>query len=385
MVTSIRRSTISVAVIFFINGMVFSNWIPRISEVRDRMGVSNSGLGISLLGGGFGGFLGSLFVARVVRRLRTRSVVVFASIFIAGLVPLVAVVPNPATFLLLLTATGFADVQNDVAFNAQGVMIQTRLGRPIMQRLHGAWSLGMVIGGGTGWLMSALEVPLGLHLVGSSIVMLSAVAWAVRGLLPTDDPHNEEEIIAPDVKQRAALRVTFAIGLMGLALAVIESLPNEWSSVVLNDVFHAGRWKAAGTAVFAAFMLIGRLSGDHVVMRLGSRRAFTTGVWVCLWSSILLAIAPATAVAFVAYAGWGLGVSVLFPQLYELAAKLPGLSAAHGLGAMTFGQRLGFLAASGSVGAIADLSNFRVTLFGFTAVATLIVFSARRQTSVGAR
>lgn len=375
-----RRSTVSVALIFFINGMVFSNWVPRISEVRDRMGVSNSSLGISLLGGGLGGFIGSLLVARVVRELRSKTVVVVATAALAGLIPLVAVVPNPATLLLLLTATGFADVQNDVAFNAQGVMIQTRLRKPIMQRLHGLWSLGMVVGGATGLAMSALDVGLGLHLVVVSILMLAAVAWAVGGLLPTDDPH-EAEIVKPDTRVRTAFGVTVAIGFMGLALAVIESLPNEWSSVVLNDVFDAGRWKAAGTAVFAAFMLAGRLSGDHVVMRLGSRRTFDAGVWACLASALLLAIAPVTAVAFVAYAGWGLGVSVLFPQLYEIAAKLPGLSAAHGLGAMTFGQRLGFLVASGSVGAIADLTNFRVTLFGLTALATMIVFIARRRTS----
>lgn len=375
-----RRSTVSVALIFFINGMVFSNWVPRISEVRDRMGVSNSSLGISLLGGGLGGFIGALLVARVVRELRSKTVVVVATAALAGLIPLVAVVPNPATLLLLLTATGFADVQNDVAFNAQGVMIQTRLRKPIMQRLHGLWSLGMVVGGATGLAMSALDVGLGLHLVVVSILMLAAVAWAVGGLLPTDDPH-EAEIVKPDTRVRTAFGVTVAIGFMGLALAVIESLPNEWSSVVLNDVFDAGRWKAAGTAVFAAFMLAGRLSGDHVVMRLGSRRTFDAGVWACLASALLLAIAPVTAVAFVAYAGWGLGVSVLFPQLYEIAAKLPGLSAAHGLGAMTFGQRLGFLVASGSVGAIADLTNFRVTLFGLTALATMIVFIARRRTS----
>jgi len=380
-VPSVRRSTISVALIFFINGMVFSNWVPRISEVRDRMGISYSSLGISLLGGGLGGFLGSLLVARVVRKLRSQTVVMVATIFIAGLIPLIAVVPNPVTLLLLLTATGFADVQNDVAFNAQGVMIQTRLGKPIMQRLHGMWSLGMVVGGATGLAMSALDVGLGIHLSIVSALMLATVAWAVGGLLPTDDPHDEE-VVGPDGRGRTDLAVTVAIGSMGLALAVIESLPNEWSSIVLNDVFDAGRWKAAGTAVFAAFMLAGRLSGDHVVIRLGSRRTFVTGVWVCLFSAVLLAIAPVTAVAFVAYAGWGLGVSVLFPQLYEIAAKLPGLSAAHGLGAMTFGQRLGFLVASGSVGALADLTNFRVTLFGLTALATLIVFVARRRTSV---
>lgn len=374
-----RRSTVSVALIFFINGMVFSNWVPRISEVRDRLGVSNSGLGISLLGGGLGGFLGSLLVARVVRKLRSKTVVVVATVVLAGLIPLIAVVPNSLALLLLLTAAGFADVQNDVAFNAQGVMIQSRVGKPIMQRLHGMWSLGMVTGGATGLAMSALDVGLGIHLVAVSLVMLAAVAWAVGGLLSSDDPHDDNAHAGASA--RTAFGVTVAIGFMGLAVAIIESLPNEWSSVVLNDVFDAGRWKAAGTAVFAVFMLIGRLGGDHVVMRLGSRRTFDTGVCLCVGSALLLAFAPVTAVAFIAYAGWGLGVSVLFPQLYEIAARLPGLSAAHGLGAMTFGQRLGFLVATGAVGALADLTNFRVTLFGLTAVATLIVFSARRQTS----
>lgn len=377
-----RRSTLSVGLIFFVNGMVFSNWIPRISEVRDRLGVSNSGLGISLLGGGLGGFVGSLLVARIVRRLGSRTVVLVSSIALAGVVPLIAVVPNSVGLLLVLTATGFGDLQADVAVNAQGVMVQSRLGRPIMQRLHGMWSLGTVVGGSTGWVMSALDVSLGWHLLGVSCVMLVGIGWSVRGLLPEDEVHVE----APSANggRRRALALTVTIGLMGLSVAIMEAVPNEWSSVVLNDVFEAGRWKAAGTAVFATFMLLGRLSGDHVVMRLGSRRTFETGVLMCLGSAILLAVAPATIVAFIAYASWGLGVSVLFPQLYETAAKLPGLSAARGLGAMTFGQRLGFLVAAGAVGAIADLTNFRVTLFGLTAVAAAVVLIARRRTSTHA-
>jgi hypothetical protein len=120
-------------------------------------------------------------------------------------------------------------------------------------------------------------------------------------------------------------------------------------------------------------------------MALGSRRTFTAGVAVCVGAAGLLAVAPVTAVAFVAYAAWGLGVSVLFPQLYEVAAKLPGLSAARGLGAMTFGQRLGFLVASGAVGAIADLTNLRAAMIGLTAVATLILISARGRTAQRAR
>jgi len=379
-VPSLTRSTWSVGAVFFVNGFVFSNWIPRINEVRDRLGVSNSGLGLALLGGGLGGFVGSLLVARVVTRVRTRTVVLVASLLMAALVPLVAVVPNAFVLLVLLTLLGFNDVQNDVAFNAQGVMIQSRIGTPIMQRLHGTWSLGMVVGGGTGWLASAADVSLGLHLLLAAAFMVIVVLLAVPGLLAADDPpepHAGEEGSQPAGMAR---RFALAIGAMGFGLALLEGMPNDWSSVVLTDVFEAGRMKGAGTSVFAAAMLLGRLTGDHVSMAVGGRRMFTAGTWMCVAGSVILALAPATAFAFVAYALWGLGISVLFPQLYEIAARLPGIPAARGLGAMTFGQRLGFLSSAVVVGFLADLTNFRVTLFAVATAAALLVLGARTRT-----
>ncbi len=366
--------------VFFVNGFVFSNWIPRINEVRDRLGVSNSGLGLALLGGGLGGFVGSLLVARVVTKVRTRTVVLVASLLMAALVPLVAVVPNAFVLLVLLTLLGFNDVQNDVAFNAQGVMIQARMGRPIMQRLHGTWSLGMVAGGGTGWLASAADVGLGLHLLLAASFMVIVVLIAVPGLLAADDPpepHAGEGSSAPGGMAR---RFALAIGAMGFGLALLEGMPNDWSSVVLTDVFEAGRMKGAGTSVFAAAMLIGRLTGDHVSVAVGGRRMFTAGTWMCVAGSVMLALAPVTAFAFVAYALWGLGISVLFPQLYEIAARLPGIPAARGLGAMTFGQRLGFLSSAVVVGFLADLTNFRVTLFAVATAAAVLVLGARTRT-----
>lgn len=376
-----KRSTVAVAVLFFVNGATFANWIPRLSEVRDRMGVSNSGLGGALLGGGLGGFLGSLLVARLVRASRTKSTVVGGSLVMAALVPLIAVVPNPAVFLVILLALGFTDVQVDVGMNAQGVMVQTRTPRPIMQRLHGAWSLGMVVGGGIGWLLSAAGVPLGAHLIGASAVMVTATLWASTGLLPEDDapePPLASTTPAGEPAPRRFLGTAVVIGVMGFAVAVIESLPNEWSSIVMNDVFDAGQWRGAATSFFAAFMLLGRLGGDHAVVALGRERVFTLGVGLCAGAAVLLSVAPVTAVALAAYSMWGLGVSVLFPQLYELAARLPGIDAARGMGAMTLGQRLGFAFATGSLGALADLTNFRVAIVLLIGTVVAIIAISRR-------
>ena len=50
---STRHSALAIAVLFFVNGATFSNWLPRIPEIRDRLGLGNAGLGATLLGGGW--------------------------------------------------------------------------------------------------------------------------------------------------------------------------------------------------------------------------------------------------------------------------------------------------------------------------------------------
>ncbi len=59
-----RHSAVAVAALFFVNGATFSNWLPRIPEIRDNLGLGNAGLGVTLLGGGLGGIIGALVVGQ---------------------------------------------------------------------------------------------------------------------------------------------------------------------------------------------------------------------------------------------------------------------------------------------------------------------------------
>ena len=51
-----------------------------------------------------------------------------------------------------------------------------------MNRLHGMWSLGTVVGGGIASLMAAANVGLQVHLVGAGVVLLLAAVWVIPGL-----------------------------------------------------------------------------------------------------------------------------------------------------------------------------------------------------------
>lgn len=371
----------AVGVLFFVNGAVFSNWLPRVPEVRDRLAIDNAGLGAALIGGGLGGLIGSFLVAKLLARLGSRRLVLVAAPLLALLLPLIAVVPSAFALAAVLTALGFLDVFNDMAMNAQGVIVQERLGRSIMQRLHGGWSLGFVVGAAIGSLAAAAHIDVGVHLSTVAVALLVTL-FVVRGRLVRIDPQASQ---AEGASRRGVSRPMVAVGVMAVAIAWIEITPSEWSAVVARDVFHATRAAGAATVVFASAILAARLLGDRVVDRFGSARVFDGAVAVSVVGAAVVITAPTLVLALIGFAIWGFGVSVIFPQLYGMAARLPGTAAGAGLGAMAVGQRLGGLVGPLAVGTIAERSSLRWSFAVLVTAAMVLVLATRRTVAQGGR
>jgi hypothetical protein len=94
--------------------------------------------------------------------------------------------------------------------------------------------------------------------------------------------------------------------------------------------------------------------------------------------------APVGAVALVGLVVWGLGLSVVFPQLYATAARLPGVSAGTGLGSMLLGQRSGAMLTAVAVGVIAEWQNLRVAFAVVAGFAfTLLLVTSRKMMAAG--
>ena len=371
-----KASGLAVAGLFFVNGLVFSNWIPRIPDVRDRLGMDNGGLGATLIGGGLGGIIGSLLVARFLRRFGSRKLVLMAATALAALLPLVAFAPSPVVLVAVLTSLGFCDVLNDMAMNTQGTIVQGRLSRSIMQRLHAAWSCGAACGAATGAVASAYDVGVGVHLGIVAGALLAVIAF-VRPHLIASDPTVGASTSADDKKQpRRFSPVVAAMVVMAVGVAFAEATPSDWSAVTMRDVFS---FNAAGlaTVVFAASMLVARLFGDHIVDRLGPQRMLDVALALTTAGFALIIIAPVAGVALVGFSVCGLGVSVMFPQLYAMAATLPGAATGSGLGAMGMGQRVGFLAAPLLVGTVSDWLSLRWSFAVVAAIVLAAILSAR--------
>jgi len=375
-VTSARKLTLAVCVLFFANGAVYGNWLPRLPEIKDRLAVSNAGLAVALLGGGVGGIIGSLAVGRFMSRLGSRRVVLHSLLLLPLFMMLIAFVGQAWMLLVVLSLIGVVDVAADVAMNAQGVTAQERLKRSIINRLHGLWSLGFASGTLVGSICAGLDVDLRLQVVCVAVVLI-VISRVVGKHLVTDDPPHSEAVGGASSRRNIGI-VAIGLAAAGAGAIALEGAPNEWASLLMRDEFGIGSWAGFGTVAFGSGMLIGRLSGDHALGRLGERKLFRWAISLVIAGLSTSVITDVVALGLIGLFVSGLGQSVIFPRLYLIAARIPGLSAGAGLGALMVGLRVGGIATTLSMGAISDGTTLRVALaaVGVIALAMLLVSNA---------
>jgi MFS family permease len=360
---------------FFVNGAVFASFMPRLPEIRDRVGISIAEIGLLVSLAGLCGLLGSAAVGPAINRTTSRRVLIMAGMLVPLFLIVVGVAPNVWWLAVGLIGMMTFDVPVDVAMNLQGSRLSARRPTPIINRLHGLWSLGTLVGGLTSSRFAASDLPLAVHLVSAAVVLLATMLYVAPGLLTTDvepvedEPATDaEDPVSSGDSQRAndpgAHRSVVALGrgtaglfmLAGLFSVALEATSLDWASFRLADDFDASPALAAlGYTAVAGGMTLARLSGDAAVVRFG-RDGHALGSLALTAAGLCLAVlGPSPAFSLVGFALTGMGNAALMPLLYDRAAQAPGPTGA-GLGALTAGIRLALLTVPLAVGTLAATS-----------------------------
>lgn len=380
-----RRAIAAVATQFFVNGAVVASFFPRLPEIRDRIDVSLDVLGALLTAAGLFGLVGSALSSGLIARLGTRRALIGGGIGLIACLPLVGFATAGWMFVVALGLLGAFDVIVDVAMNLQGSWLSARRHTPIMNRLHGLWSLGTVAGGLIAVQLSATGVSLQWHLTIMALVLLAALAFVATGLL-TEDESGETESAAedaaatgPDAPGTASSRSrTLLLGLAvagGLAITM-EIVSSDWAAFRLRDDFATSSGFAGlGFVAMTAGMTAGRFGGDALQLKLGSRRLGHVAVSVAAVGLAIAALVPDRWAVLAGYAIAGLGISTFFPRLYDQAAQLPGRSGA-GLAALTAGSRIAVLIVPLSVGALAATSLSVGSATALVVLPSVVAFGA---------
>jgi MFS family permease len=317
-------------------GFVFASWASRIPQVRDRLHLSPSELGLVLLALAAGSVIALPLSGPVVTRLGSRLTVTAMALLLsvglagAALGYLVGVLP----VVIGLFVLGFANGAWDVAMNVQGALVERHLGFSIMPRYHAGFSVGTVAGALVGAGMVALEVSVPAHLCSVAVVTAVGVPLAVRGFIPDHDegadknPDDDVDAIghwAAWVEPR-----TLFIGLFVLAFAFAEGTGNDWISVAVIDGYHAPA--AVGTLVFAVFltaMTIGRWVGPRLLDRHGRVPVIRALTVLAVVGLAMFVFGHWTPVAAAGALLWGVGVSLGFPVGMSAGADDPARAASR--------------------------------------------------------
>lgn len=351
-----------IMLIFFLEPLVFGNWLSRIPEVQASLGLRPAELALALLGMPISNLLILPFAGRICNAVGARNLLIYTLGGMLLILTLPGLAFNIPSLFLILASCGALLALAELSMNVEAARVEKEAGRLIMSTCHGCWSVGIGVGSFIGATLATLGLTVTEALVLSVVVVLPIAVWASLRL-PAVEPATaaEEDAVSPSffsIPPKALLLVCiFSIG-----FAVTEGAMGDWSGIFLRD--ETGTPTAMlgyGYATFAALLSAGRFMGDTLRKRLGMVMLGRVFVSIALGGALLIAIASNFWVGAIAFGMIGLGISVAFPMAVTAVTAVPGTPAGN-VAILSAIYVLGFLAGPLAIGGLAEFLGIRVGL-----------------------
>lgn len=348
------RERAAVAVVFVVHGMLFASWTAHVPTVKAHLRLTDSALGLALLGAPVGSVAMSALAGWLVPRFGSKVVVRVGLVGYCAAGPFVGLAADLPELVAALLGWGAFQGMLDVAMNAQGIAVERASGRRIMSGFHGGWGVGAFLGAGAGSAGVAFGLSLSRQLVILGVVAL-AVTWLPTTVMLPD--HDGGQATVP-VRQRFS-RTVLILGAIAFATMLCEGASADWAAVYLRD--HLGTSGGAAGLAYTGFALA------LVSVRLAGLKVPTHRFVPSLAALATVGFAAALAVddAPAAYAGYvclGVGVGTVVPAAFSAAGRLPGLHPGTGVATVAAVGWAGFLLGPPMIGGLASATSLRAAL-----------------------
>lgn len=361
--------------VFFLESAVLGNWIPRIPDMKSALSLSDAGLGVCLLAIPLGTILGLLVAGRIIEHtgLRLACQISLPAWALSFVFPPFA--QSQLVFMLFLFVSGVAVGLVEVAMNTEADRIEQFVGKRIMSRCHGFWSLGSMAGALIGGGLAHVGIAASTHFL---IVMpLIAVAgfW-MASRLPRVAPTPSEADDQSSSLFRLPSRFVLMLCMMPIGVMVIEGAFIDWSAVFVHSVLDASPLMISIIySFFAIVMATVRLCGDAIGDRVAAQLIVQISGLAATLGIVIFALSSNIYVAMFGAAISGMGVAIVYPLAVTAAARRSG-NAADNVAAITMIAFSAFLIAPPIIGFLSDALGLRVALLMLAPVAITTVFLA---------
>lgn len=305
---------------FFLFAFAFGGLVSRLADVQLAYSMSEGTLGLTLVGASVGSLVSLSLSPAVIRRLGVKPTLYVALIGMPVIVALVPLMPNAPTLFVLLGMLGLLTGAVEVTVNVEADRVEATIGRRIMSRSHGFWSLGFFSAAVVGALMRQLDVPMLAHFWTMAAITAVATHVTITGMTPA--PNRSDGSAEAPAGLSLPTGAILALCAVGIAPMLVEGAGTDWSIIYMRDVFSTAPFVSGLSLIFVSLaMTVARLSMDPFVERFGPRIIAYVLLTVSAVGVGAVGLAPSPAVALAGFALMGLGASAVYPLAVSAAAQ----------------------------------------------------------------
>lgn len=362
-----RKTLSACRLAFFLSGAGMGAWAPLVPYARERADISEGQLGLLLLCLGTGSMLMMPFVGRLAHRIGCRNTMYLASVGIAASLLALAAVPSYWQLVVALLLFGASIGTADVNMNLQGAMVEQHYNRPMMSGFHGLFSAGTIFSAA----LVSVSLWLGLTPVQAIGTLLLAGTLALvtvgRNMLP---------FATLEAKTRRSRPTGFIVllGVLCFIAFLVEGSMLDWSAVFLNSERNMPMDIAGiGYAAFSVTMAAGRLSGDVLVARFGTRLLLVAGSAIGLAGMAAAIVLDHWLASVIGFVLVGAGIANLVPIFCSCVGRQRQMAVAQGLAIMNSIGYMGILMGPALIGFLAHVTSLSVALMAAASLLCVVL------------
>lgn len=305
-------------------------------------------------------------------RLGSARMAAAAACLAALVLPGPFLAPDLGLFALSLLVMGACLGSLDVAMNAQGLVVERALGRPVISLLHGIYSAAGLAGAGlSAILIGRLDEP--TRALITTLFCLAVAAVARRHLLAEAAPARAGPMLV------LPSRATLGLGLLCFLALLIEGTTIDWAGILLREDRGASSNLASlAFGLYSGGMAVSRIVGDRFRLRLGSPFLLRWCGLLTAAATLIAIVSPYPALSLAAFTLAGLAIGPIAPVLFAGGGRAEPDNPGHGIAAVTTLGYSGWLLGPPLVGLMAEAIGLALALAIVAATATVIAVNARR-------
>ncbi|MEO1053930.1 MAG: MFS transporter [Bacteroidota bacterium] len=362
-----------VGFIFMTHSLLISQWIIYIPHVKDKLTLSEGDLGLALFCLALGAFTIMPISSKIINALGDGRTTFYSLIFYALVVPLPFLTEHFVWLCVTLYLIGAGAGLMDIAMNALASTVEKEKKVFIMSGCHGFFSLGAMIGAGSGSVIAVYQVSPFWHTVVVGAVLL-IIHFIVVGIYAGIKSKQDTQ----STQLKFSIKAILGLVIIGFCIMIGEGAVADWSTVYLKEHVKADvLFWGFGFAGFSFAMAVGRFAGDIIGAKYGALNIIRVGgiIGVIGLGGVLTGDLVLTIVGFSLV---GFGFSGIVPVLYRISSNLKTVPASQGIAAIAGSGYVGFLLGPVILGFVAEVSSLKGS-FALLLVLTLITVVISRK------